>query len=449
MMTAHDDDFAALRLHILHQIGLWGRMKEADRQPFKPGETYIPPSGAVKGPEDYKMAADAVLDGWFTEGPWVAKFERALAKEVGARSASMVNSGSSANLLAISILRSKMVKAIVDIGDRDEIITSATGFPTTLNPILQNGFKAVLVDCYPGTYLPDPDEVLAALSDRTAAVFIAHTLGNPFPFDRIKQACRVLGVQMIEDNCDALGTLYKGRMTGTMGLAATQSFYPAHHITTGEGGALLTRHPAVRRAAESIRDWGRDCWCEPGKENTCGKRFDWAFPNMPAGYDHKYTYSNIGYNLKSTDLQAALGVTQLSKLPKFTMARRANFARLYDALSPYKGMLTLPEATEESEPSWFGFPISVRPQASFTRAEFVAYLTKAKIGTRNIMAGNLLRQPAYDSERLAGNLRAANGLGGSDEIMARSFWIGVWPGIEKPMLDYMIHKIVGFLASRS
>src|ERR1017187_4967290 len=362
---------------------------------FIPGVSPVPVSGKVIDGADISAVVDSALDGWFTTGRFAETFERNLARFVGVRSASLVNSGSSANLVALSALTSPK------LGDRqlrpgDEVITVAAGFPTTVNPIFQNRLVPVFVDVTVPGYEIDVRELEAARSGRTRAVFIAHTLGNVFDLEAVCAFAQKHNLWLIEDCCDALGSTYKGRNVGTFGDIATLSFYPAHHITTGEGGAVLTDKPALQVLIESFRDWGRDCWCEPGKDNTCGKRFDWQLGSLPCGYDHKYTYSHIGYNLKATDMQAALGASQLTKLPEFIARRRANFHHLKTALKPLEEFLILPRAAENSDPSWFGFRIGVKTDAPFTRDQLTHALEAQKIGTRLMFARNLLRQPAYE-----------------------------------------------------
>src|SRR5580698_6472563 len=372
---------------------------------FRPGNSAVPVSGKVIDSTDLCSVIDSSLDCWFTTGEHAKEFERKLARFVGVRSASLVNSGSSANLLAVSALTSPK------LGDRrlkpgDEVITVAAGFPTTLNPIIQNRLVPVFVDVTVPGYEIDVSELEAARSDRTRAVFLAHTLGNVFDLDAVTAFTRKHNLWLIEDCCDALGSTYKGRNVGTFGDIATLSFYPAHHITTGEGGAVLTDKPNLQVLIESFRDWGRDCWCDPGKDNTCGKRFDWQLGSLPCGYDHKYTYSHIGYNLKATDMQAALGASQIEKLPEFIARRKANFHHLRAALAGLEEYLILPQATPDSDPSWFGFAIGVREDAPFRREDLIRALEANKIGTRLLFGGNLLRQPAYqDCEyRVAGEL---------------------------------------------
>ena len=362
---------------------------------FDPGTSAVPVSGKVIDAADMAAVVDSALDGWFTTGRWAKEFERKLARFIGVRSASLVNSGSSANLVALSALTSPK------LGDRalkagDEVITVAAGFPTTVNPILQNRLVPVFIDVTLPTYEVDVTMLEAARSEKTRAIMIAHTLGNVFDLDAITAFCKKYNLWLIEDCCDALGSIWKGQKVGTFGDIATISFYPAHHITMGEGGAVLTDKPALQVLIDSFRDWGRDCWCEPGVDNTCGKRFDWQLGTLPCGYDHKYTYSHVGYNLKATDMQAALGVRQMDKLPHFIARRKENFDYLKAKLKPLDEVLTLPEATPNSEPSWFGFPIGVREGAPFKRDQLTKHLDANKIGTRLVFAGNLTRQPAYE-----------------------------------------------------
>ena len=406
---------------------------------FSPGISAVPVSGRVFDADELRHLLDATLDFWLTAGRFAAEFEARFAEFFGVRSATLVNSGSSANLLALSCLTSEK------LGDRrlqpgDELITVAAGFPTTINPAIQNGLVPVFVDVEVPTYNIDVTQLEAALSNRTRAVMIAHTLGNPFDVDSVVDFCRRHGLRLIEDCCDAIGATYRGEKVGTFGDLATTSFYPAHHITMGEGGCVLTNRPLLKTLLESFRDWGRDCWCEPGKDNTCGRRFDWQLGTLPHGYDHKYTYSHIGFNLKATDMQAAVGVAQLKKLPAFIEARRANFNRLYEGLRGLEEFLILPQATSGSEPSWFGFPISVRRGAPFTRDALVRHLEQRKIGTRLVFAGNLLRQPAYRNVPH----RAIGDLANSDFVMQHSFWIGVYPGLTEAMLDYVLETFHDF-----
>jgi len=406
---------------------------------FKPGITPIPVSGKVIDAADVSSVVDSALDAWFTTGRFAKDFERNLARFVGVRSASLVNSGSSANLLALSALTSPK------LGERrlipgDEVITIAAGFPTTINPILQNGLVPVFLDVTIPTYEIDVSMLESALSDRTRAIMVAHTLGNVFDLDAVTAFAKKHNLWLIEDCCDALGSTWKGRHVGTFGDIATASFYPAHHITMGEGGAVLTNKPNLQLLIESFRDWGRDCWCDPGKDNTCGKRFEWQLGDLPCGYDHKYIYSHVGYNLKATDMQAALGNSQIEKLPNFIERRKANFRHLFNALKPLEDCLLLPEATPGSDPSWFGFPIGVRETAPFQRQDLVRALESKKIGTRLLFGGNLLRQPAYEGRKF----RVVGDLKNTDFVMNNVFWIGVYPGLTEEMLDYVVNTIHNF-----
>lgn len=403
----------------------------------------VPVSGKVIDASDIQAVVDSALDGWFTTGRFAREFERKLARFVGVRSASLVNSGSSANLVALSALTSP------SLGDRqlkpgDEVITVAAGFPTTVNPIIQNRLVPVFVDVALPTFEIDINQLELALSPKTRAIMIAHTLGNVFDAEAIAAFARKHKLWLIEDCCDALGSTLNGKMVGNFGDISTVSFYPAHHITMGEGGAVLTDQPALKVLIESFRDWGRDCWCDPGKDNTCGRRFDWQLGELPCGYDHKYTYSHIGYNLKATDMQAALGVSQIERLPFFIERRKENFRILRAALEPYSNVLMLPEATKNSDPSWFGFPFGVREDSPFTRDELVRRLEERKIGTRLLFAGNLVRQPAYAGveKRIIGDLR------NTDFIMRNVLWVGVYPGLTTPMLHHIIEAI-GEVASGS
>jgi CDP-4-dehydro-6-deoxyglucose reductase, E1 len=409
---------------------------------FVPGSSVVPVSGKVIGADDICSVVDSALDGWFTTGRFAKDFERKLARFFGVRSASLVNSGSSANLVALSALTSPK------LGERqlkpgDEVITVAAGFPTTVNPILQNRLVPVFLDVTLPTYEIDVTRLEEARSEKTKAVMIAHTLGNVFNLDAITAFCKKYNLWLVEDCCDALGSTYKGQKVGTFGDIATVSFYPAHHITMGEGGAVLTDKPALQVLIDSFRDWGRDCWCEPGVDNTCGKRFDWQLGTLPCGYDHKYTYSHVGYNLKATDMQAALGVSQIAKLPEFIARRKENFKYLRAALEPLAEYLMLPQAGEHSDPSWFGFPIGVKTDAPFTRDQLTKALEAQKIGTRLLFAGNLLRQPAYEGYEY----RVVGELTNTDFVMHQVFWIGVYPGLSREMLDFIVQTATEFVAS--
>ena len=412
-------------------------------QEFKPGESQVPVSGKVLDPSDIAALVDASLDGWLTAGRFHENFERALARYVGARSALFVNSGSSANLVALSALTSpKLGKRALKPGD--EVLTVAAGFPTTVNPIIQNNLRPVLVDVNLETYDAIPEMLRQAVSSKTKAIMMAHTLGNPFDLDTVRELCEEHGLWLIEDSCDALGSTYNGKKTGSFGDTATLSFYPAHHITTGEGGAVFVKSPLVRKQAESFRDWGRDCYCETGHDNTCHKRFEWQLGTLPVGYDHKYIYSHIGYNLKATDMQAALGLSQLKKIDTFSDTRKNNFKYLHNGLSKVQGLI-MPRATEKSDPSWFGFPLTIDPAHPADREELLRFLDSRKIGTRLLFAGNLTRQPAYKNV----DWRIVGDLTNTDIVMKRTFWVGTYPGLTPVMLDYIIASISEFMEKAS
>jgi CDP-6-deoxy-D-xylo-4-hexulose-3-dehydrase len=408
---------------------------------FQPGKSPVPVSGKVIDGADLRSVVDSALDCWFTTGRFAKAFEKKLARFIGVRSCSLVNSGSSANLVALAALTSPK------LGDRrlmpgDEVITVAAGFPTTVNPIIQNRLVPVFLDVTLPTFEIDVSQLERALGPRTRAIMIAHTLGNTFDLDSVMAFARKHKLWVVEDCCDALGSTYRGQKVGTFGDLATLSFYPAHHITMGEGGAVLTNTPLLQTLVESFRDWGRDCWCEPGVDNTCGKRFDWELGTLPCGYDHKYTYSHIGYNLKATDMQAALGLSQLDHLDQFIASRRDNFRYLREALEPLEDVLILPVATEGADPSWFGFPLGVREEAPFTRDQLVRALEAEKIGTRLMFAGNLLRQPAYQELEF----RQIGDLPNTDFVMRNVLWLGVFPGLTRPMLDHVAGIISRFTA---
>lgn len=403
---------------------------------FVAGESYIPVSGKVFDEVEIQHLVDSALDFWLTTGRFADQFQKEFSRFMEVRSTVLVNSGSSANLVALSCLTSPQ------LGDRalkpgDEVLTVAAGFPTTVNPIIQNNLIPVFVDVQIPTYNVDVNYLEAALSPRTRALVLAHTLGNPFDLDAVGELARRHNLWLIEDCCDAVGAGYNGRKVGTFGDLATVSFYPAHHITMGEGGAVITNKPKLKTLAESFRDWGRDCWCDPGRDNTCGKRFEHQLGDLPCGYDHKYTYSHIGYNLKATDMQAAVGLAQLQKVAGFIEARRANFSYLYENLRDLEDYLILPQATPNSEPSWFGFPVAVRADAPFTRNQLVQFLEQRRIATRLLFGGNLVRQPAYRNAQF----RVASPLDNTDYIMNQVFWLGVYPGLTRPMLDYMISTL--------
>jgi CDP-4-dehydro-6-deoxyglucose reductase, E1 len=426
-----------VRAMILELVGEYCAEAFPQRE-FVPGQSSVPVAGKVFDGAEMRSLVDASLDFWLTTGRYAAIFEKEFARWTGIRECLLVNSGSSANLLAMTALTSPK------LGDHrlvagDEVITVAAGFPTTVNPIIQNGLVPVFVDVTLPTYNVDVTQLEAALSPRTRAVILAHTLGNPFDLAAVTAFTRKHNLWLIEDCCDAVGSTYNGQHVGTFGDLATTSFYPAHHITMGEGGAVLTNQPLLRTLVESFRDWGRDCWCNPGCDNTCGKRFDWQVGELPCGYDHKYTYSHIGYNLKLTDMQAAVGVAQLQKLEGFVEARRRNFEALREGLRGLEEFFILPEATENAVPGWFGFPVAVRPEAPFTRNQVTAHLEERKIATRLLFGGNLTRQPAYRDREY----RVVGTLSNTDFVMSQVFWIGLYPGITPAMLEYTIESLHG------
>jgi len=414
---------------------------EKPKEEFIPGKTIIPFARRVFDENEYLYLVDSALDGWLTAGRFVEEFEARFAEFFGVRSCSLVNSGSSANLIALSTLTSKK------LGERrinkgDEVITVAAGFPTTVNPIVQIGAIPVFLDVELGTYNISVDKLEEAYSKKTKAVMLAHTLGIPFNLRAVKEFTEKYNLWLIEDTCDAVGSKYEGKLVGTFGDIATVSFYPAHHITMGEGGAVLTNNIRLERIIRSFRDWGRDCYCEPGMDNTCGMRFNQQFGTLPFGYDHKYVYSHIGYNLKITDMQAAVGLGQLKKLEGFIEKRKENFRKLYDGLKQFENDLILPKATENSDPSWFGFPITIREDSNIKRYDLVRYLEKNKIMTRMLFGGNLTRQPAYEEVeyRVVGELK------NTDLIMNNTFFIGVYPGITDEMIDYIIKIFKNFFS---
>ena len=403
---------------------------------FTPGKSAIPITGKVFGEAELLAAVNASLDFWLTSGPYAEKFEKSLATYLGMRHAFMVNSGSSANLIALTALTSK------SLGERqlkpgDEVLTVAAGFPTTVTPILQNGLIPVYVDIDLQTYVANDEKLLEAITPKTKAIMMAHTLGNPFNLELVLKLKEKYNLWVIEDGCDALGGTYRNKILGSFGDLSTLSFYPAHHITTGEGGAVFSKTASLKPLIESFRDWGRDCWCAPGCDNTCGKRFDRKMGELPEGYDHKYTYSHLGYNLKSGDIQAAIGLAQLARLEEFIRIRRSNWKKLYDGLLDLSEFLLLPMATESSEPSWFGFAITVRESSPVTRNQLIQELDSRMIATRLLFGGNLLRQPAFigTPQRVVGELK------NTDRVMNDTLWLGVWPGLTDIMIDYVIESI--------
>jgi CDP-6-deoxy-D-xylo-4-hexulose-3-dehydrase len=428
-----------MRLVIGHQVEQF-HVSVNQPQTFVPGITVIPPSGKVIGVEERQLMVEASLDGWLTTGRFNAEFEKKLAAFIGIKHLITVNSGSSANLVAFITLTSPQ------LGDRairpgDEVIGVAAAFPTTVNPILQFGAVPVFVDVDPRTHNIDASKIEAAIGTKTKAIMLAHSLGNPFNLDVVTALCKKYNLWLVEDCCDALGTTYRGQMVGTFGDIATLSFYPAHHITMGEGGAVFTNHKKLKKIAESFRDWGRDCFCPPGKDNSCAKRFCWKLGELPKGYDHKYTYSHLGYNLKITDMQAACGLAQLNKAPQFIQARKDNFAFLKKRLKNCEEFITLPEATEHSDPSWFGFPITLKENCPVTRLDLLTYLDQNKIGSRLLFAGNLARQPYM----IGANYRISGDLSNTDNVMNNTFWIGVQPALTQDMLEFAVSKIESYL----
>jgi CDP-6-deoxy-D-xylo-4-hexulose-3-dehydrase len=411
---------------------------------FVAGTTPVPVSGKVFDAEDLVHLVDASLDFWLTTGRFADRFERDFARTIGIRHAILCNSGSSANLLALTALTSPTLGE-GQLRPGDEVLTVAAGFPTTVNPVLQNRLTPVFVDIELGSYQIDVARLEDAVGPRTRAIMLAHTLGNAFDLRVVTELARRHGLWLVEDNCDALGTTYDGKFTGTFGDLATVSFYPAHHITMGEGGCVVTSQPKLRTLVESFRDWGRDCWCAPGKADTCGKRFAWHLGQLPEGYDHKYIYSHIGYNLKATDMQAAVGVAQLGKLPGFIEDRRRNWRRLRDGLASLGEFFVLPWATPGSDPSWFGYALTVRPEAPFSRRELIGFLDERRVGTRLLFGGNLLRQPAYRDipHRVVGSLT------NTDAAMHGTFWLGVFPGLTEQMIDYVISSVHEFVAAKA
>ena len=406
---------------------------------FDPGNSAVPPSGKIIGGKEMQLMVEASLDGWLTTGRFNDAFQKRLSGFLGIKYALTTNSGSSANLLAFSALTSPTLGDDA-IKPGDEVISVAAGFPTTVNPILMFGAVPVFVDVHIPTYNIDPAKIEASISHKTKAIMLAHTLGNPYNLDVIVALAKKYNLWLIEDCCDALGSTYNGQLVGTFGDIGTLSFYPAHHITMGEGGAVFTNNYELKKILESFRDWGRDCYCDPGKDNTCGKRFCWKLGDLPEGYDHKYTYSHLGYNLKISDMQAACALAQMDRLEDFIAARKRNFAYLKERLKSCEEFLILPEATPNTDPSWFGFPITLKESADINRVDLIRYLDQYKIGTRLLFAGNLTRQPYM----IGRNFRVSGELKNTDTVMNDTFWIGVYPGLTDEMLNFSIDKIETF-----
>ena len=434
-----DNTAEQLRQQIAELVGRYAALTQSPK-PFVAGQTSVPPSGKVIGEGELKLMTEAVLDGWLTTGRFNELFEKRLAKYLGRRCVLTTNSGSSANLLAFSALTSpRLGERAIKPGD--EVIGVAAGFPTTVNPILQCGAVPVFVDVELGTYNIDPTLIEQAITPKTKAIMLAHTLGNPFDLKTVRALCDKYNLWLIEDCCDALGSTYDGKMVGSFGDIGTLSFYPAHHITMGEGGAVFTDSPLLKRIIESFRDWGRDCYCAPGEDNTCSKRFCWQLGDLPEGYDHKYTYAHLGYNLKITDMQAACALAQLDRLDDFIASRKANFIWLSDRLAHLSDYLILPKATANSDPSWFGYPITLREECGVKRLELLRYLDAQKVGTRLLFAGNLTRQPYMQGQ----NYRVSGTLAVTDQVMCDTFWIGLWPGLNTEHLEYIAQAIESFV----
>jgi CDP-6-deoxy-D-xylo-4-hexulose-3-dehydrase len=432
-----------IRKEIFAKVQELHNFRKESASQFIPGSSPVPYAGRVFDQDEMITLVDASLDFWLTTGRFAEQFEKDLAAFLGVRFCLLTNSGSSANLLALTALTSgKLGEKRLKPGD--EVITTACGFPTTLNPIIQNNLVPVFVDVDIGSYNIIADRIESAISEKTKAIMIPHTLGNPADLDTIMKLIREADLWFIEDNCDALGSKYRDQYTGTFGHISTCSFYPAHHITMGEGGAVLINDPLLKKIIASFRDWGRDCWCDPGCDNSCKKRFGWQMGGLPPGYDHKYIYSHIGYNLKVTDMQAAVGVAQLKKLPGFIEQRRKNFTVLYKGLEKFNAFFILPESTPNSAPSWFGFPVLLKETAPFTREEFVRFLDAKKIATRMLFGGNLLKQPAYEGIRC----RVSGSLENTDSVMNNLFWIGVYPGLTREMLEYTIAAFADFISEK-
>ncbi len=408
---------------------------------FIPDISSVPINGRVFDAREVKELIKASLDFWLTDGEYSEKFSHKMSKFLGMKHVRIVNSGSSANLVAMSSLTDNKLKNKISEGD--EVITSAVGFPTTVNPIFQNNLTPVFVDSELGTYNPTAEMIIDAYSEKTRAIFLAHTLGNPLEIEKLKDFCEDKDLWLVEDNCDALGSKYKNKLTGTFGDISTLSFYPAHHITMGEGGAVITNSNRLKLSIDSFRDWGRDCWCKSGHDDTCNKRFDWQLGDLPHGYDHKFTYSNIGYNLKATDLQASIGYIQMDKLEKFISLRKKNWEKINEVILDMQDYFIPHRPTNNSEPSWFGYAITVKDNPRFSRDDIVKYLNENRVATRLMFGGNLIKQPAYKDK----NFRISGELINADVVMNSTFWIGVYPGLTSEMIEYMLDKIKAFVAA--
>lgn len=442
MRQSHDITSENLRAQIADLVVQYHNCAFPKRD-FTPGISEIPVTGKVFDEREVQILVDSALDFWLTTGRFAAEFERRFSAEMEVRHALLCNSGSSANLLALTALMSPRLKERA-LQEGDEVVTTAASFPTTVNPIIQNRLTPVFIDVELGTYNPTPDAIESAIGPRTRAIMIAHALGNPFMAAQIRNVADKHGLFLIEDACDAVGARVNGRSVGSFGDLATTSFYPAHHITMGEGGCVLTQSGIFKQVVESLRDWGRDCWCPPGRDNTCGRRFDWSLGDLPYGYDHKYIYSHIGYNLKLTDMQAAIGVAQLDKLGSFVSIRRKNFAYLLSQLEALQDHFVLPSETPESEPSWFGFPLTIRPGSRIMRRELINHLEAKNIRTRLLFGGNILQQPAYSGIRH----RIASDLSNARTIATSTFWLGVYPALNTQMLEYVARELIEFCQQR-
>ncbi len=435
-----------IKEEIFSKIKTYYHLKFKKDKEFTPGETRINYAGRVFDENELINLIDSSLEFWLTEGRYTIQFQKELASFIGVKHCIFTTSGSSANLLAISALTSKKINFKKRLKPGDEVITVAAGFPTTIFPIIQNRAIPVFIDIELETYNVDTSKLDEALSDKTKAVIFAHTLGNPFDIDKVKSFCKTNNLWLIEDNCDALGSKYNNKYTGSFGDISTCSFYPAHHITMGEGGALLIDDPLLYKIIKSQREWGRDCWCPSGKDNTCNKRFERQLGTLPYGYDHKYTYSEIGYNLKITDMQAAIGLAQIKKLPQFIKTRIRNHKKIYDGLKTYEDLIILPKAQKNSSPSWFGFLITIKDNCEINRNELIKALERNKIQTRLLFAGNIVRQPVFDEYReTKSGYRVVGNLNNTDKITSDSFWIGVYPGMTEDMINYMISQIISLL----